>query len=154
MASPYLSFYKNIYIWHSANGGMHEWALAEAVIATAREATEDKGIEEVTELKIVMGELQQIEREIFEFALKEIIKNHEIIKNAKITIEIEDALFLCNNCGHEWEFTAKKLPFEESESIHFIPEIVHTYVRCPNCNSPDFTVKKGRGVTLQSIEVR
>jgi hydrogenase nickel incorporation protein HypA/HybF len=133
---------------------MHEWALAEAVIATAREATEGKEVVKVTKLTILMGELQQIEREIFDFALKEIMKSHEILADAEIEILTEKAVLHCNNCGHEWAFSPEDLTFEESESIHFIPEVVHTYMRCPSCGSPDFAVKKGRGVTLQSIEVR
>ncbi|HDM23119.1 MAG: hydrogenase nickel incorporation protein HypA [Methanomicrobia archaeon] len=133
---------------------MHEWALAEAVVSTALDAVKGKKFKEVTELRIRMGELQQIEIEIFEFALKELIQNHEILKNAEIKIEKEEAVFRCNVCGNEWKFTKDKLTDEESESIHFIPEIVHTYMRCPKCNSPDFEVIKGRGVSLESIEVR
>ncbi|MCK4433252.1 MAG: hydrogenase nickel incorporation protein HypA [Methanomicrobia archaeon] len=133
---------------------MHEWALAEAVISTALEASKEKNVKEIRELRITMGELQQIDLEIFEFALNEIIKSHDILKKTKIKIEIENAFFRCNVCGHEWKFTKDKLSFEESESIHFIPEIVHTYLRCPQCSSPDFEVIKGRGVWLDSIEVR
>ena len=133
---------------------MHEWALAEAVVSTALEASKKKKVEEIRELRIKMGELQQMELEIFEFALNEIIKNYDILKNTKIKIETEKAVFRCNACGHEWKFTENKLTHEESESIHFIPEIVHTYLRCPQCASPDFEIMKGRGVWLDSIEVR
>ncbi|MDH5187030.1 MAG: hydrogenase/urease maturation nickel metallochaperone HypA, partial [candidate division WOR-3 bacterium] len=50
---------------------MHEWSLAEAVVATAIRAAEKEGLKEIIEIKIKLGELQQIEKEIFEFALKE-----------------------------------------------------------------------------------
>ncbi|MCK4571832.1 hydrogenase maturation nickel metallochaperone HypA, partial [candidate division WOR-3 bacterium] len=53
---------------------MHEWALAEAVISTAIKVAEEEKFKEITEIKIKLGELQQIEIEIFEFALKEIIQ--------------------------------------------------------------------------------
>lgn len=133
---------------------MHEWALAEAVVSTALEAVKEKDISEITVLKIKMGELQQIELEIFEFALKEITKNKELLKNAEIEIEKESAVLKCNVCGHEWTFKKENLSFEVSESIHFIPETAHTYIRCPECDSPDFEVLKGRGVELESIEVK
>jgi len=133
---------------------MHEWALAEAVISTALEVSRKKNVKEITELRIKMGELQQIDLEIFEFALSELTKNHEILKKTKIKIKMEKAIFRCNVCGHEWSFAKDRLTSEESESIHFVPEIVHTYIRCPKCNSPDFEIIKGRGVWLDSIEVR
>ncbi len=133
---------------------MHEWALAEAVVSTALKTVKDRDISEITILKIKIGELQQIELEIFEFALKEIMKNKELLENAEIKMEEESAVLKCNVCGHEWTFAKDNLSFEESESIHFIPEIAHTYIRCPKCDSPDFDVLKGRGVELESIEVR
>ncbi|MCW4052076.1 MAG: hydrogenase/urease maturation nickel metallochaperone HypA, partial [Candidatus Bathyarchaeota archaeon] len=59
---------------------MHEWALAEAVVSTSVRIAEEKGLKEIIELKIKIGELQQIDQEIFEFALSQ----HEspMLKNA------------------------------------------------------------------------
>ena len=37
---------------------MHEWALAEAVIAAASQIAEKEGLKEVTEVKIKVGVLQ------------------------------------------------------------------------------------------------
>ncbi|MEA1993168.1 MAG: hydrogenase nickel incorporation protein HypA [Euryarchaeota archaeon] len=133
---------------------MHEWALAEAVISTAMKTVKEKNINEVTEFRIKMGELQQIELEIFEFAMKQMMKKYQVLKNAKIDIEMVEALLRCNSCGHEWGFAKDELTHEESESIHFIPEMAHTYLRCPECGSPDFEVIRGRGVELESLEVK
>jgi hydrogenase nickel incorporation protein HypA/HybF len=131
---------------------MHEWALAEAVISTAMKAAEKERLREITEIKIKLGELQQIEIEIFEFALKEIIQP-PLSRKTNIAIETEKAILKCRVCGHEWGFgdAIKKLSEEASESIHFVPEIAHVYVRCPKCKSPDFDVVKGRGVWIDSI---
>jgi len=133
---------------------MQEWALADAVISTALEASQDKNVKQITALRIKTGELQQIDLEIFKFALNELIKNQDILKKTKIKIRTEKAILRCNVCGYEWDFKKDGLTSEESESIHFVPEIVHTYMRCPKCSSPDFEVIKGRGVSLDSIEVR
>ncbi|MBL7075500.1 hydrogenase maturation nickel metallochaperone HypA, partial [candidate division KSB1 bacterium] len=46
---------------------MHEWALAEAVISTALEVSKKEKLKKITKIKLMMGELQQIDREIFEF---------------------------------------------------------------------------------------
>ena len=51
---------------------MHEWALAEAVISTASQIAKKEGIKEVKEVRIKVGELQQIERDILEFALSQL----------------------------------------------------------------------------------
>lgn len=134
---------------------MHEWALAEAVISTAIKVAEEEKLKEITEIKIKLGELQQIETEIFEFALKEVIQpQKQLLRKAKIEIETEKAILKCRVCGQEWNYgdAMKNLCEEESESIHFVPDIAHVYIRCPKCKSPDFEIVKGRGVWVESIE--
>ena len=128
---------------------MHEWALAEAVIAAASEIAEKEGLSEVTEVKIRVGELQQIEREVLEFAFSQI--KPAKFKDAKFTIEVAKAELKCRACGNRWLFSNEKLDEETAEAIHFIPEVAHTYIKCPNCGSPDFEILEGRGVWLESI---
>jgi hydrogenase nickel incorporation protein HypA/HybF len=41
---------------------------------------------------------------------------------------------------------------DETEAIHFMPEIAHIYIRCPQCKSPDFDIIQGRGVQVGVIE--
>jgi len=48
---------------------MYEWTLAESVIASVIEIAEKEGLNEVTEVKVLVGELHQIEVDILEFAL-------------------------------------------------------------------------------------
>ena len=129
---------------------MHEWALAEAVIASASETAEKEGLKRVTEVKIRIGELQQIEQDILEFALSQ-LKSAKF-KKTKFLIEAEKAQLKCRVCGHSWDFCKEGLDANTAEAIHFLPEIAHTYVKCPKCGSPDFEVIHGRGVWLQSIK--
>jgi len=134
---------------------MHEWALAEAVISSVLKAAEEEGLGEITKIKIKMGELQQMDIEVFEFALREISQpQRPIMRKAKIELETEEAILKCRACGHEWLFSEaiKGLSEEQSEAIHFIPEVAHVYIRCPKCESPDFEFEKGRGVWIESIE--
>ena len=76
------------------------------------------------------------------------------MKNVKIIIEKEESTLKCKNCGNKWKFTdiQKKLSDDESESIHFIPEVTFVHSRCPECNSPDFKITSGRGVSITSIK--
>ena len=134
---------------------MHEWALAEAVIATALEESKKEGLTEITEIKLTIGELQQIELPIFTFALDALAKEHaesSLLTNVKIELETEPAILRCHVCETEWQFHQSSLSEDESEAVHFAPEVAHAYLRCPNCKSPDFEIIRGRGVVIQSIK--
>jgi len=128
---------------------MHEWALAEAVVSAASETAEKEGLKEVTEVKIKVGELQQIEPDIFEFALSQLKTAR--FKNARFKIGTVKARLRCRVCGNQWVFNREELDKDTAEAIHFVPEIVHTYVKCQICGSPDFEILEGRGVWLESI---
>lgn len=132
---------------------MHEWSLAEAVIATAIEEAKKGELEEITKIKIKIGELQQVDTEIFEFALNE-LANTRGLTDMKIEMETERAVFRCRVCGNEWGFDRIELNEDKCEAIHFAPEVAHAYIRCPSCKSPDFEVMRGRGVLMESIKGR
>lgn len=129
---------------------MHEWALAEAVNSAAVEVGEKEGLKEITELNIRIGELQQIDPETFEFALSSL--RAPMLKNAKFNLKSVKAELKCRACEHKWDFSPEDLGKDASESIHFIPEVAHAYVKCPKCGSPDFEVTVGRGVWIESIK--
>lgn len=129
---------------------MHEWALAEAIITTASQIAEKEGLSEVTEVKIKVGELQQVEHEILEFALSQ-LKTAKL-QNARFQIETIKAKLKCRVCGNQWFFNKEKLDEKTAEAIHFVPEIAHTYTKCPKCGSPDFEILEGRGTWLESVK--
>ncbi|KYK29689.1 hydrogenase nickel incorporation protein [Thermoplasmatales archaeon SG8-52-1] len=134
---------------------MHEWALAESILATAVNAADKEKIKRIKEIVIGLGELQQVEQDIFEFALGELIKDQgEKLKDVKIKIKSEKSNFICNNCQNHWTFDdlKKGINDDESEAIHFIPEVALVHSRCPKCGSPDFEITKGRGVSILSIK--
>ena len=134
---------------------MHEWALAESILTAALEAADKEKLKKITEIKINIGELQQIEQDIFEFSLNEIIRAQGgKLKGVKIKIETEKSNLKCKNCEHTWNFSdmKKKLNEDESEAIHFIPEVAFVHTRCPKCGSPDFEITTGRGVSITSIK--
>ena len=130
---------------------MHEWALAEAVVSTASQMAIREGLRRVTEVRLKVGELQQIEIEILRFALSE-LKRSSLLEEAEFIIETEKAELRCRVCGHKWFFRKNEVDEDVAEAIHFVPEIAHAYIRCPRCGSPDFEVVRGRGVWLESVE--
>ncbi|MEM3536158.1 MAG: hydrogenase nickel incorporation protein HypA [Candidatus Bathyarchaeia archaeon] len=129
---------------------MHEWALAEAAIAAVSQIAEKEGLREVTAVEIRVGELQQVELDILLFALSQ-LKTAKF-KNAKFNVRTVKAEFKCRVCGRKWVFSKDKLEESTAEAIHFVPEIAHTYIRCPKCGSPDFEVLQGRGIWLESVK--
>lgn len=133
---------------------MHEWALAEAVVVAAVKTAEREHLGEIISVTVRIGELQQIERETFEFALQEVLATQtpEVAKTA-FQLETDPAELACRACQHEWLLgdSLATLTHEEQEAIHFLPETVHVYVKCPECRSPDFEVVQGRGVSVASV---
>ena len=129
---------------------MHEWALAESVIATATQIAEKECLKEITEVEIKIGELQAIERPIFRFAINQI--KPESFRKTKFRITKAKSSLKCRVCATTWLFGKKKLDKETAEAIHFVPEVAHTFIKCPKCGSPDFEIVEGRGIWIESIK--
>jgi len=131
---------------------LHEWALAESVVNTVLKYKKEKKLLKVDKVLVKIGRLQQIELDIFNSALKDISEMKNI--KCEFVIEEEKVSFECRICGREWDFKegVKKLNEDESERVHFIPDVIRVYSKCPECGSPDFEVLKGRGVWIEYIE--
>ena len=129
---------------------MHEWALAEAILTSAKQIAEQEKLKEVTSVTIRVGELQQVEPPILRFALFQMKTG--ALKNAKFHILKAKSTLKCRVCGTAWQFDIRKLDKTTAEAIHFVPEVAHTYIRCPKCGSSDFEIVSGRGVWLENIK--
>jgi hydrogenase nickel incorporation protein HypA/HybF len=134
---------------------VHEFALAQAVVDAALQAADEAGICRITKIAVRVGELQDIEPKSFEFALREVMPLEERrLTHAVIDIEREPARFSCRPCRHTFSLAEARppAPGEESEAIHFIPELAHAFLCCPLCQSPDFEIVAGRGVSIDTLE--
>ena len=129
---------------------MHEWALAEAVITAAQQIAEKENLKEIKEVNIKVGVLQQVEKDILHFALSQL--KPASFKNAEFHISKAKTTLRCRVCGHAWLFRKNKLDENIAEAIHFVPEVAHSYIKCPKCGSPDFEITEGRGVWLENIK--
>ena len=116
---------------------MHEWALAESVVEAIQEQIKEKKNMKVESVVLLFGELQEINREIFDTGLDEFLEDSSFSKDV-FQYEMEPASFKCINCGREWSLDKNtKLDEDVQESIHFIPEAAHVFLKCPECASPD-----------------
>jgi hydrogenase nickel incorporation protein HypA/HybF len=132
---------------------MHEWALAEAVAATVDRVLREHRGARLLAVTVRIGELQRIEREVFEQGLEACLQDRPYGPEL-FRYEIEEASFRCNLCGREWPLgSVAGLGQEELEAIHFLPETAHVYLRCPECGSPDFRLHSGRGIGVASIDL-
>ncbi len=129
---------------------MHEWALAEAVITAARQIAEKENLKEIKEVTIKVGQLQQIEEDILYFAFSQL--KPKTFENTKLKISKAKTTLKCRNCGKVWLFKKSSLNEHTAESIHFVPEVAHAFIKCPVCSSPDFEVCEGRGIWLENIK--
>ncbi|HAT71452.1 MAG TPA: hydrogenase nickel insertion protein HypA [Elusimicrobia bacterium] len=131
---------------------MHEWALAQSVIKAAVEHAGAEKLKKLKETGVVFGELQAIDKEIFVFALEEMRKQFPAAASCKFKIILEPAAFRCKACSHEFPLKGLRKTKDEAEFIHFVPEMAHTFMKCPKCKSPDFEIAKGRGVSISYIK--
>jgi hydrogenase nickel incorporation protein HypA/HybF len=133
---------------------MHELALADAVMKAAVKAADDAGMSRIDRLVVKVGELQQIEKDLFEFSLASVLSSQDDrLRDASFDVSLEPARFGCNACGRDYGRDDVSVDDADAiEAIHLIPELSHAFARCPSCGSPDFEILAGRGITLERLE--
>jgi len=129
---------------------MHEWALAESILVSVQQIAEQEHLVSVSEVTIRVGALQQVEPTILRFALNQM--RQDPLVGTKFRILKAKSTLKCRVCNITWQYNAKKLDKVAAEAIHFVPEVAHSYIKCPKCGSPDFEIVGGRGVWLEDIK--
>ncbi len=134
---------------------MHEWALAESIAITVMKEAFQHNLKRIARVNLQIGELQQIDLEVFRFALESFLQSQDWgIELETVVVETVRSALQCRNCGNQWLYNdgARGLEEKQAEAIHFLPEAAHAYLKCPACGSPDFAILQGRGVWIESIE--
>lgn len=131
---------------------MHEWALAEAIIETIIARASESKTKNISYVKVKLGKLQQIDRDILAFAINELLKlakNEHGIEIKEIIFDDEEAVAKCLRCGYRWSLDLESMDGSSREYIHFIPEVIHAFISCPRCGSHDYEVVSGRGISIE-----
>jgi hydrogenase nickel incorporation protein HypA/HybF len=134
---------------------VHEYALAEGVVATALQAAAAEGLTRITRVEVAIGQLQRIEEELFAFALRQVLPAGDPrLTGVEFHLRSAPARLRCRVCdtGFDLEQGAGGLGAQAGEAVHFVPEVVHAFLRCPACGSPDYEVREGRGVWIEGVE--
>ena len=143
---------------------MHEWSIASGIVRAVLKFMEEKGIGGVEEVVVRVGELAQLDVEILSEAFK-LISEETPLKGAKLKVEVEPARFRCQRCGAEWGMgevleqlrAAPLIPDEEGgldPPIHYMPELVYAFAKCPRCGSRDFSTISGMGVKVVRLKLQ
>lgn len=131
---------------------MHEMMLVEGIISTILELShEKKG--RVSYFKVSVGEISQFNVELIRYLLIEMVKGTEL-EDAHIEVDVEKAVVKCLSCGSKLNFQelVDPLSINEREAVHFLPELISSFCRCPSCRMNDFEIEQGRSVRI--VEVR
>lgn len=133
---------------------MHEFTIAMGIVDSLRELSSKKGLK-INNFKIAIGELSMFNSSIIIDLVKELIRGTEL-ENTNFSVVTEEAKIKCESCTHTYSFNelSKQISEEEKEMIHFIPELISSYIKCPLCSSRDLKILSGRGVKVIDIALR
>lgn len=131
---------------------MHEWALAEAIVETIITKASQSNTRNFSYIKVKLGRLQQIDREILAFAINELLKlakDEHGIEVKEVVFDDEKAVAECLRCRYRWDLDLESMDESSKEYIHFMPEVVHAFISCPQCGSHDYEIVSGRGISIE-----
>jgi len=130
---------------------LHELSLVQGIINAVNEtASEREG--RVLSVRIGVGELAQFDIRLVRGLLND-LKKGTPLEGARITVAAEKSRVKCLSCGKIWDFQELAGPMsgDEREMMHFLPELLNSCSRCPNCSKSYFEIEQGRSVRI--IEV-
>jgi hydrogenase nickel incorporation protein HypA/HybF len=126
---------------------LHELAVVEALLTSILNLANERKVKFFKKIIVSIGELQRLDRELLRNMLIDFL-NREGISFEEVIINEELAFFQCNRCGFKWSLEDVRLSDYAREAIHFLPEVVYSFIRCPSCGSRDYDVKSGRVVKV------
>ena len=139
---------------------MHEYSVAEGIVLSVKSLMREEGLSEISEVTVSVGDLAQIDKEVLLELLK-ILSSEYGLGNVKYVIVGEETTFKCNYCGFSWNWSSVKDSIlkdlcgdivECDNPVHFIPDLINVFMKCPNCGSQDYSILTGYDVRLVSIK--
>jgi len=146
---------------------MHEWSLASALISALRDRARRSGWAKVISATVRVGSLSMIDLGLLGEALRALSKSSEF-ERTEFRVEPAVTRFECRRCGRTWSFSEVKKETlaavprdsfvsdesgEQDAPMHYFPELVYAWMKCPGCGSKDYAVRDATGVVLEKVEV-
>jgi hydrogenase nickel incorporation protein HypA/HybF len=116
-----------------AGGLMHELSITESLLKIVVAAAEERRATRITAIRIVVGDLAQVDPESVQFYL-DVLAKDTIAAGVRLAVERRPLRANCRACGREFKV----------EEAHFA---------CPNCGCGDTEIVSGRELYVDSIEV-
>ena len=113
--------------------GMHELGVVFSIIKTVEEVAAENDVTEVSAVKLHLGEVSTVIPEYLTDCWNWAVKKTEIMKEARLDIEIIPAVTYCEDCQKEY------------------PTVKYGKT-CPHCGSGHTYLLRGNEFTIQEIE--
>lgn len=111
---------------------MHEMGITQGILAASFDAAKAAGAERITEVRVSIGELTEIQEFALQFAF-EALTPGTMAEGATLTVTHIPATSRCNQCGAEYQHDRFQMV-------------------CPECQAFDVTPLTGREMQIDSIE--
>lgn len=112
---------------------MHELAITEGIMDAALPAAKEAGAKKILEIRLKIGELSGVMPECIQEYF-DIISKGTIAQDAKLIVEKIPITIHCNKCGYEGIIEKKART-------------------CPECESSDFSIIRGREYFVDNLKV-
>jgi hydrogenase nickel incorporation protein HypA/HybF len=122
---------------------MHEYSISSSIVKTVIASAKDNNASKVIGINLEIGDLVFLNPEQVEFWLRELSKG-TIAQDAKIRIKKILPRIKCLDCSYEG-----RMRFEGNPLYH----ICSPSFFCPECNSYNIEISKGRECLISNIEV-
>lgn len=132
---------------------MHELSLVQGIIDSVQQTAKERG-GKVLSFEVRVGELAQFDVGLVRELLKE-LKKGTPLEGAKVVVRTEKSKMRCLSCGSLWGFSdiVKPMPRDEREVVHFFPELLNSYTRCPSCSKSYLEIEEGRSVRIAEVSL-
>lgn len=128
---------------------MHEIALMQRLVGSADEAAKKAGFTKIKKISLRIGLMNGFNEEQFKFCFG-ICDKSKAFDNVVLELEFVPVTLKCEQCGFVFEDES----FSDYEFAHKISHAPDFYEKpkCPECNSKDLKIIKGREFQLISID--
>ncbi|ABL78000.1 hydrogenase maturation nickel metallochaperone HypA/HybF [Thermofilum pendens] len=143
---------------------MHEWSLMQAVVEALLEFAGRNGFSRISRVVVEVNEVSQLEEDILREAYSVLTEN-TIAEGSTLVIEKVPARFTCNSCGYTFSLEEARralerlgeyaIPDEEGTldmPTHYIPAVIHGFLRCPRCGSRDIWADMTSSLRVKAVE--
>ena len=121
---------------------MHEFSISSEIVKTVLDTAKKSSGKKVLSVQLEIGELTLLNGDQVGFWVKELFKG-SAAEDAEVKIKTIQARILCKACGYKGGIRS-----DQEDSFRHL-----TLQTCPQCNSFQFKVEKGRECILRRIQV-